>query len=75
MADPPNVTFVERSGAGADVALRRLSARLESERVPSRLLRSREPDGPWLLVVHGDPTLSDEERADARVWRFEEPPA
>lgn len=75
MSEPAVVTFVERTEPGADVTLKALAGRLAAASVPARLLRSVEPDGPWLLVVEGDPALAPGDVDGARVWRFQDVPA
>ena len=72
MPPPRFVTFVERSGTDADARLATLAARLRGEGATVRLLRSREQTGLALIVVEGDPALTPDDVADARVWRFEE---
>jgi hypothetical protein len=64
------VTFVERGGPDAGVALARLQERLAATGTASRLLASRDEADLHLLVIHGDPALSRDEADGARVWRF-----
>jgi hypothetical protein len=71
MPAPRFVTFVERSGPDADARLARLAARLHEAGTPVRRLRSRDRADLALLVVEGDPPLTSDDVADARVWRFE----
>ncbi|MDZ7707369.1 MAG: hypothetical protein U5J97_05645 [Trueperaceae bacterium] len=70
MHSPPDVTFVERDGPGAETALARLQARLEREGTASRLLRSHDQADLRLLVVDGPAQLTDDDIENARVWRF-----
>lgn len=72
MPAPRFVTFVERSGTDADARLAALAARLRGSGAAVRLLRSREQADLALLVVDGDPALTADDVAGARVWRFEE---
>lgn len=68
--DEGSVTFVERGGADARQALRVLQERLDALGCRSRLLASRDERDLHLLMIEGDPLLSEAERDRARTWRF-----
>lgn len=71
---PGDVRFVELAG---DDARERLTPLADAWRVAGaavELLRSRDRDDLWLLVVRGGGEAPAAVPADARTWRFEGAP-
>jgi hypothetical protein len=74
MDDSPHVHFVELAGAHAPAALEDQAERWRSHGVRTRLLRSAEQEGLWLLVGEADTPPPATAVEGARVWRFERAP-
>lgn len=71
MQDAEHVHFVELAGADARARLEAQAARWGAQGVASRLLRSDDRDGLWLLVGYARTKPPAAAVDDARVWRFQ----
>lgn len=69
-----HVHFVELAGADAPAALEDQAARWRSHGVRTRLLRSSDQEGLWLLIGEAAEPPPPATVALARVWRFERAP-